>query len=97
LNSSVEYDRAKCEERIGENSIENGLTDWILRAKWWNDEKSSFWTCQSRTTVRGQVRTVRLVRTWSARSCVQQARPCALSWHSETQFFVFSRRFTLVF
>jgi hypothetical protein len=26
LNFSVDYDRAKCQERVGENSIKNGLT-----------------------------------------------------------------------
>jgi len=31
----MDYDRAKCQERVGENGIENGLTVWILRAKWW--------------------------------------------------------------
>jgi len=35
LKSLIDYDRAKCQERVGENDIENGLTVWILRAKWW--------------------------------------------------------------
>ena len=35
LNFSVHYDRAKCQERIGENDIKIRLTVWILRAKWW--------------------------------------------------------------
>jgi len=34
LNFSVEYDRAKCQERVGENGIKNQLTVWILRVKW---------------------------------------------------------------
>jgi len=37
-NFSVDYDRAKCQERVGENDIENGLTVWILRAKTWKLE-----------------------------------------------------------
>jgi len=32
--------------------------------------KPGFWTCHSRTTVRGQEQTERLVCTWSARPCV---------------------------
>jgi len=33
LKFSVDYDRDKSQERVGENGIENGLTVWILRAK----------------------------------------------------------------
>jgi len=33
LKFSVDYDRAKCQERVGKNGIENGLMVWILRAK----------------------------------------------------------------
>jgi len=55
LNFSVDYDRAKCQERVGENDIENGLTVWILRAKWLKAHflKSWFWTwcCQNRATI----------------------------------------------
>jgi len=32
MNFSVESDRAKRNERVGENDIENGLTVWILCA-----------------------------------------------------------------
>jgi hypothetical protein len=43
LNFSVDYDRAKCQEHVGENGIEIRLTVWILCAKWWkrkNEEKA---------------------------------------------------------
>jgi len=39
----VDYDRVKCQERVGENGIENGLTVWILRAKWWKTHFSKSW------------------------------------------------------
>ena len=42
LNFSVDYDRAKCQEHVGENGIKIRLTVWILCAKWWkqkNEEK----------------------------------------------------------
>jgi len=42
LNFSVDYDRAMCQERVGENDIKVRLTVWILCAKWWkrkNEEK----------------------------------------------------------
>ena len=35
LNFSVDYDRAMCQERLGENDIKIRLTVWILCAKWW--------------------------------------------------------------
>ena len=35
LNFSVDYDRVKCQERVGENGIKIRLTVWILCAKWW--------------------------------------------------------------
>ena len=34
LNFSVDYDRAMCQERVGENDIKVRLTVWILCAKW---------------------------------------------------------------
>ena len=43
LNFSIYYDRAKCEEHVGENGIEIRLTVWILCAKWWkwkNEKKA---------------------------------------------------------
>jgi len=43
LKSLIDYDRAKCQERVGENGIENGLTDWILRAKWWKSHFLKNW------------------------------------------------------
>jgi len=55
-----------------------------------NDEKLGFWTGQSHTTVCGKARAVWLVRTWSARSCVQQARQCVLRWLPETWCFACS-------
>ena len=33
---SVDYDRGKCQERVGENGTEIHLTVWFLREKWWN-------------------------------------------------------------
>jgi len=33
LEFFVDYDRVKCQEHVGENDIENGLTVWILCAK----------------------------------------------------------------
>jgi len=36
LNFSVYYDRAKCQERVGENEIKIRSTVSILHAKWWN-------------------------------------------------------------
>jgi len=35
LNFFVDYDRAMCQERVGENGIKIRLTVWILCAKWW--------------------------------------------------------------
>jgi len=34
VDFSVEYDRVKCQERVGENGIEIRLAVWFLRAKW---------------------------------------------------------------
>jgi len=55
LNFLVDYDITKCQERVGENGIENGLTVWILRTKWWKTHflKSWFWTwyCQKRAAI----------------------------------------------
>jgi len=39
LNFSVDYDRVKCQERVGENGTEIRLTVWILRKKWWKRKK----------------------------------------------------------
>ena len=39
LNVSVDYDRGKCQERVGENGTEIRLTVWILCAKWWKRKK----------------------------------------------------------
>jgi len=51
LNFSRDYDRAKCQERVGEN----GLMVWILRAKWGKTHfwKTDFWTwcCQNRAAI----------------------------------------------
>jgi len=35
VDFSVEYDRVKCQEHVGENGTEIRLTAWFLRAKWW--------------------------------------------------------------
>jgi len=35
MKFSVDYDRAKCQERVGKNGIENGLTVWILGIGLW--------------------------------------------------------------
>jgi len=43
LNFSVHYDRAKYQERIGENDIKIRLTVWILRAKWWKTHFLKSW------------------------------------------------------
>jgi len=73
LNFSVEYDRAKCQEHVGENRIENRLTVWIY-ARNGEGWKIGFSVCITSMTVhtRGTVRvfgstlsrtTVRLVGT----------------------------------
>jgi len=43
LNFSVDYVRAKCQERIGENGIKIRLTVWILRTKWWRTHFLKSW------------------------------------------------------
>jgi len=43
LNFLIDYDRAKCQERVGQNGIENRLTVWILRAKWWKSQFLKNW------------------------------------------------------
>jgi len=43
LNFLIDYDREKCQERVGENGIENGLTVWILSAKWWKTHFLKSW------------------------------------------------------
>ena len=35
VNLSVDYDRTKCQESVGENDTKIRLTVWILCAKWW--------------------------------------------------------------
>jgi len=35
LTFSVDYDRVKCQERVGKNGTKIRLTVWILCAKWW--------------------------------------------------------------
>jgi len=53
LNFSVEYDRVKCQERVGENDTEIRLMVWILCAKWWkrkNGKKKKL-CCQTSTAV----------------------------------------------
>jgi hypothetical protein len=66
LNFSVDYDRAKCQEHVGENGIENGLTVWILRAKTWNLEnlilsvrQPSYYDFWHRTTILTRFRVFR--------------------------------------
>jgi len=39
LNFTVDYDRVKCQECVGENGTEIRLMVWILRAKWWKRKK----------------------------------------------------------
>ena len=43
LNFSVDYARAKCQERIGENDIKIRLTVSILRAKQWKTHFLKSW------------------------------------------------------
>ena len=40
LKSLIDYDRAKCQERVGENDIENGLTRWS-----WVSRPFLSWDC----------------------------------------------------
>ena len=43
LKFLIDYDRARCQEHVGENGIQNGLTVWILRAKWWKTHFLKNW------------------------------------------------------
>jgi len=70
LNFSVDYDRAKCQERVGENGIEIRLTVYARNGENGKTKKSCY---------------VRWARTcvyfyhFLAQSCVCTARPCMLS------------------
>ena len=79
MNFSVDYDRAKCQERVGENDTKIWLTVWILRAKWWKRKNQKI--CAIRWARPGVCmgRTVRELLSILAWLCVCMARPCVLS------------------
>ena len=51
LNFSVDYDRAKCQKRVGENGIKIRLTVWILCVKWWRRKNGKKLYYQSSTAL----------------------------------------------
>jgi hypothetical protein len=78
LNFSVDYDRAKCQEPVGENGIEIRLTVWILCAKWWkrkNEEKAVL-SIEHGRAVHGTGRANFLYLLARPCPCVARAVPC---------------------
>ena len=87
LNFSVDYDRAKCQERVGENGNENGLTVWILSAKWWKTHFLKSWFLDLMLS--------KLCRDFCSRDTILLAECSVVSGHKIvtrfwwTRFFIF--------
>jgi len=88
LEFSVDYDRVKCQERVGENGTEIWLTIWILCAKWWKRKNGKFVLSGEHGHV--YTGTGRAYTMFSlARPCVCWHGPCVLSGFRFLRFSCF--------
>ena len=85
LNFSVDYDRAMCQERVGENDIKIRLTVRILCAKWWK-RKNSCAVSRARPCVWMAQAVCTLCPFWHGRACARHG-PCVLSGLRFSRFF----------
>ena len=93
MNFSVDYDRAMCQERVGENVIKIRLTVKILCAKWWKQKNEKKLCCQTSTAVRvhgtGRVYFLHFL----ARPCMCTARAVRAVRTSVSRFLCFFTHF----
>ena len=88
FNFSVDYDRAMCHERVGENGIRIRLTVWILCVYILRCQTSTVVRVHSAIFLHGRACTLCLF--WHSRACARHG-PCVLSG---LQFRVFLCFFT---